>query len=73
MIISPEYYNEVLSEVAVVEGAESAAVSIDWLDEVLVEIRREREHHEFVQDMKYLEGYAEEVRRQLDSINDKIK
>lgn len=56
-----------------VEGAESATVSIDWLDEVLGEFLREREHYKFVQDMNNLEGQAEEVRRQLDSINDKIK
>lgn len=66
--------NEVLSEVVVVvEGAESGGVRINWLDEVLGDNHREREHHEFMQGMNYLKGQAEELRRQLDSTQDKMK
>lgn len=56
----------------VVEGAMSTIVKIDWLDEILGEILREREHHELMQDIDNLKGQIEEVRRQLDYIKDNI-
>lgn len=66
--------DKVLSKVAVVvEGAESACVKRDQLDQVLGEIPREREHHVLMQDRSNLSGQAKEERMKLDSVGDKIK
>lgn len=56
----------------VVDAAQSEGVRIKWMDRVLGEFRTERENHELVQGVNYLKRQAEEVRRQLDSIQYKI-
>lgn len=60
-----EFISEVLD---VLDGVESMSIRIDWLDWAIGEIHRARERHELVQNVNTLRLQAEEVRKQLDSI-----
>lgn len=56
-----------------VERVENTDVRIDWLDVVLLETCREREHSKLVQGMNDLKGQAQEMRKHLYLVEDKMK
>lgn len=54
--------------VDVLGGAKSTGNSDCWLDQAIREIHKVREHHELVENVNTLRVQAEEIRKQLDSI-----
>lgn len=50
----PTHHVRVISEVAeVIMGVERAGIRINWLDRIIGEILREKEHHELIQMPSY--------------------